>query len=785
MPLVPGTRLGPYEIVAPLGAGGMGEVYRARDPRLGREVAVKVLPEHMARDPQAMERFKREARVIAALSHSNILALYDVGNEDGVFYTVTELLEGETLRGRMGHTPMPWRKVAETGVAIAEGLAAAHGKGIIHRDLKPENIFLTSDGQVKILDFGLARWSPADSADAGGGSMRTSPGTIMGTAAYMSPEQVRGERADAPSDLFSLGCVLYEMASARRPFARETPAETMAAILKEEPAPLGGQAPGVPVELARLVHRSMEKGASQRIQSARDLAFSLKDILAMGSDTAAVVAAPPRVARTTRLAWIAAAVLVLAAAGYAGWRLLRPAPFDSVAVLPFVNVGADPNVEYLSDGIAENLINKLSQLGRIRVVPRSTAFRYKGKDLDLRKVRQDLSVRAALTGRVTQRGDDLNIQAELVDLEADSQLWGRQYSRKLSEIQQVEEEITHAVTARLGVSATGEDQKRLRKQYTPNTEAYQLYLKGRYYWNRRTGETVQRAIGYFQQTIEKDPGYALGWAGLADGYTILPAYIVSSPRDSYPRAIAAAKKALEIDETLAEPHAALAHCLAFYDWDWTGAENAFRRAIELNPKYATAHHWYSLLLQTTGRLEEALKEIQRAAELEPLSLIINTEVGRNYYLLRRHEDAISQLRKILELDPRFFRALLYLGWAYEAKGMYKEAIVQFRLALEQSPGNSQVVAAMGRTQALAGQPGEARKALASLDADSRVRYVEPVDRALVHLGLGEKERAFEWLDRALEQRTSWLRILKVDPRLDPLRSDPRFQALLKRMKLAA
>lgn len=497
MALSAGTRLGPYEILAPLGAGGMGEVYRARDPRLDRDVAIKILPERLARDPQALARFEREAKAVAALSHPNILAIHDFGFEGGITYAVTELLEGETLRSRLSRTALGWRKALETGIAIADGLSAAHSKGIIHRDMKPENIFFTEDGRVKILDFGLAR-STASVAQKGEAPTVTEEGVILGTAGYMSPEQVRGTSADARSDIFSLGCVLYEMVAGQRAFSRETSAQTMAAILEAQPAELAAIGKAVPGGLQNVIAHCLEKNPQERFHSAHDLALALRTTLGVSAE-----------AKRLPVRWVAAGMGMLMVAAAMYWFAGRAKPIDSLAVMPFVNVGGDPNTEYLSDGITENLINNLSQLPKLRVLPRSLVFSYKGKEMNPRKVGQDLHVRAILTGRVVQRGDSLNVQTELVDVGEVSQLWGQQYDRKFTEILAVQEDISRQVSEKLRLRPTGEQQKRLSRRDTENTEAYQLYLKGRYYWNRRTAELLKKANEYFQQAIEKDPGYGL------------------------------------------------------------------------------------------------------------------------------------------------------------------------------------------------------------------------------------------------------------------------------------
>ncbi len=779
MSLPPGTRLGPYQILAPIGAGGMGEVYSARDTRLDRNVAIKVLPEHLARSPAALARFARESKALAALSHPNLLALYDVGAEQEISFAVAELLEGETLRARFNNGPVPWRKAVAIAAAVADGLAAAHAKGVVHRDLKPDNIFLTSDGRVKILDFGLARVKPAVSPqDRSCVPTQTEAGTVMGTVGYMSPEQVRGDPADVPSDIFSFGCVLYEMLARRRPFARGTAAQTMAAILDADPPDLAASGQQIPAELERIVTHCLEKNPYQRFQSAHDLAFALRAIHASGSR-------PSLFRRRKRIR----AVAIASAIGFllailAVYLLSRPRrAIDSLAVLPFTNIGADPNKEYLSDGIAENLINTLSQFPALRVTARSLAFRYKGPQVDPQKAGRDLRVRAVLTGRVMERDGALNIQAELMNVDDGAQIWGGQYSQRFSDILALQQQIARAVSDKLRLQPTPDHQSRLAKRSTENTEAYQSYLKGRYYWNRRTEQALKRAVEYFQQAIDKDPGYALAYAGLADAYAVYNSYQVELPRVSGPKAKAAATKALEIDNTIADAHAALGMVRMSYEWDWPGAEREFQRAIQLDPAYPTARHWYSICLAAAGRNEEAIASLTRAQQLDPLSLIISADLGLEAYFARRYDQAVEQVRKVLEMDPNFAAARRHLGMAYEQKGMYKEAVAEFEKSLEISRGNPFALGALGHAYALSRNREKARRALSELLALSKRRYVPPFDIAIVYTGLGDTEHAFEWLEKAFDDRSLEMIFLKVDPRFDRLHADPRFISLLRRMGL--
>jgi serine/threonine protein kinase/lipoprotein NlpI len=754
--LAAGTRLGPYEIVSPLGAGGMGEVYRARDTRLGREVAVKVLSEHLASDTALIERFEREARAVAALSHPNILTLHDFGSDGGRSYAVAELLEGETLRLRLAHGALAWPRAAEIAIAIADGLSAAHSRGIIHRDLKPENVFLTSDGRVKVLDFGLARQklfpSRSDESSTPTEGAGTEPGWIMGTAGYMSPEQVRGETADVPSDLFSLGCMLFEAVSGRRVFGGKTSAETMAAILKDPVPALSDEVAGVPIELSRTVAHCLEKEPGGRFQSARDLAFALR---AVRDDAAAPKTPSGRQRRQ----------------------------IESIAILPFANASGDPDAEYLSDGITETIIIQLSALPGLRVMARSTVFRYKGPDVDPLSAGRELKVGAVLTGRVLHRGDDLVIKTELVDLADGSQLWGERYSRKITDVLSIENEIAERISESLRLKLTGEEKERLTRRHTENPEAYRLYLRGRFFWNKRTEEGIRRGIEYFRQAIEIDPEYAAAYVGLADSYAVLGFHAIAPPGEAFPRAKAAALKALEIDPSFAEARASLAYTLHHYDWNWTQAEKEYRACLEAIPNYATAHNYYASMLTPLGRFEESLAEWRRGQELDPLSLVIRAATGWCFYFARRYDEAIQEARKTLEMDPTFVIALRILGMAYEKTSKPAQAIEELQKAVEFSGGSTQYRADLAHAFATAGRETDARRTLAELDEISKTRYVSPYYVAAVHLALGDRDRAFELLEEAYGERSHGLTFLKVDPNLDDVRSDPRFADLVRRVGL--
>jgi serine/threonine-protein kinase len=776
-----GRTLGHYQIQAQIGAGGMGEVWRALDTRLDRAVAIKILPEQLAHNSEALRRFEREAKAVAALSHPNILAIHDFGTEAGVSYAVMELLAGETLRDCLRRSSLRWHQAVEIGAALAEGLAAAHAKGIIHRDLKPENIFLTKDGQVKILDFGIARVKHVVAPNAETVTATTQPGTVLGTIGYMSPEQVRGEVADVPSDIFSCGSVLYEMLSGQRPFARATAAETMAAILKDEPPPLHGKK--LPANLERVIRHCLAKQPNERYQAARDLAFDLK---AMGSGEA--ITAPLRPQRSLRLvrlaAWLGAAAgmaLLLLALWLFGWR--RELTMDSIAVLPLVNASGDEEAEYLSDGITESLISSLAQLPTLKVMAQSAVFRYKGKEIDPQKVGQEMNVRTVLTGRLSQRAETLTIGMELVNAADGARLWGAQYNPKLTDVMTVQSEIAKRVSEKLRLVLTGEQERRLTKRYTQNPDAHQLYLKGRYQLEKYTEAGIKQGLAYFQQAVDLDPNYALAYVGQADAYFNLSSTL-SPPEEAMPRARGAALRALQLDETLAEAHAILATIKKSSDWgQWEESERAFQRAIELNPSYASAHNEYGAFLVVLGRFEEALVEMKRAQELDPLSPFFRVGVVWPLLFGRQYDQAIDQLQKIIAWNPDFVNAHLNLGWAYAYKGRYDEAIA----ALQQAKALDKrwdISAALGYAYAKAGNRDEAQKVLGELQERAKREHVSHCGFAMIQVGLGEKDEAFAALQNAYAAREDHLLLLKVDPFYDDLRSDPRCTALLRRLQLA-
>jgi eukaryotic-like serine/threonine-protein kinase len=797
MTLATGTKLGPYEILAPLGAGGMGEVYRARDTRLGRTVAIKILPASLSDNPDARQRFQREARAISSLQHSNICTLYDIGSENSVDFLVMEYLEGETLHDRLLRGLLPVEQVTRHGMEIADALDSAHRKGFVHRDLKPSNVFLTRHGEAKVLDFGLVKLEEEASTDQStisNPANLTSPGTALGTVGYMSPEQARGDPLDARTDIFSFGAVLYEMTSGKPAFPGKTTAVIFKAILDQTPAAPSQLNPAFPPRLEEIIFKALEKDRDVRYQSAADIRADLKRLRrdtesASGGITGRTDKAQTKTWWHTKRAIIAGvlAVVALAAAAYFFWPRSKQT-IDSIAVLPFANVSADPSMEYLSDGITEGIIDRLSGLANVKVISRTSAFRYKKRDIEPQKIARELGVQALVTGRVIQRGDELSVSAELVDTREDKQLWGEQYNRRLADIASVQQEIANAISGNLRVRLTSEEKTRLSKPYSANAEAYQLYLKGRYHTNQGTAEGYKKGIEYFQQAIDKDPSYALAYAGLADSYGGLgggAAY--APPRETLPKAKAAATKALELDDTLAEAHAALGYAGYFSDWNWASAEREFKRAIELNPNSAISHSRYSEILGTREHFDESVAEGERAQKLDPLSAQILTQLGYAYLSTRRYDEAIAQFQSALELNPDAGIIRAQLAWAYGVKRKYPQAIAEYEKISEperaMTEENQTVTSGLGWVYAVSGRRADALKLAKEFKDLSSHAYIDPYNVAVIYAGLGDKDEAFRWLEKGYEQRSSGMPYLTTDPFWYGMRSDPRYVDLLRRMGL--
>jgi len=739
-----------YRITDRLGQGGMGVVYRAEDLRLRRPVALKFLSPELTRDPEAKARFVQEAQAASALQHASICTIHEIGETaDGQLFICMDCYEGETLKQRVERGRLPVVEAVAIVSSVAGGLAAAHGRGIVHRDVKPANIHLGSDGEVRILDFGVAKLS--------GQTRLTRAHATVGTLGYMAPEQACGHEVDARADVFSLGVVLYELLAGEHPFSAANDVAVLQNLLQCRPRPLHEVVPDVPPALATVVARALAKGADERYRTAADLREAL---LRVGIGGAATTAGP--------------------AAG-------RDADRRSLAVLPFVNESGDPEVDYLSDGITDTLIDNLCQLPSLRVLARSSVFQYGGRDVDPRDAGAALGVRSVVTGRVLQRHDVLVIRAELVDTVDGTRLWGDRYRRPVRDVLDIEEEISQEISRNLRLRLQPEDRERLARRHTGNPEAHRAYLKGRHVWNRwKTPDGMRTAIGFFEQALELDPLYALAFAGLADSYSMLGNVKAVPPGEAYPRARTAALQGLAIDDTVAELHTSLAFVQRFWEWDWAAAEASFRRAIASNPNYATAYRWYGQLLCGLGRFDEAIATSTRAVDLDPLALIIRGALGDVYFYARRYDEAITLYRETLAVDPDFLPSHTDLARAYELAGRYDDAIAEFEAAAALAPqGPPEPSSGLAHVYAQMGDHARARKVLDELIAMREHRYVSAYGLASIHACLHDVEGAFRWLETAYREHDQTLVWVKVHPRLDPLRDDPRYRDLLRRMDLLA
>lgn len=766
----------------------MGEVYRARDVRLDRTVAVKILPAELAVDEKYRQRFEREARAASALSHPHIAHIYDVGEQEGTHFIAMEYVEGENLRQLVSRGPLDVERIVDLGLQMASALEEAHARGIVHRDIKSANAVVSPKGQVKLLDFGLARQAreEASALDSQQSTeARTQAGVVMGTVPYMSPEQALGKELDARTDLFSLGVVLYELATGRLPFRGDTATQTIDQICHAAPDPLAAARRDVPGELERVVRKCLEKDRDRRYTTARDLVVDLRNLQRDRASGASPAATPPRRA-SKRLVLLGAAGLVtlLAAGSFVAFRVAGRGPsIASVAVLPFENVSGDTAIEYLSDGISESLILTLSRLPGLRVISRTSAFAFKGSKVDAKEIGRKLGVDALLLGTLGQRGQDLAITAELVSVRDDTQLWGEKYSRRADDVLEVEGEIAATIARTLRRQLSGEEREKLARRTTDDPEAYRLYLKGR---DRLVGnqQEMDKSIDYLQQAVARAPDYALAHAGLAEAYTRQAFLRAVDRAEALGKARTAVNRALELDPELAEAHAALALVKFYFEWDWSGAEAEFRRGLELNPGSRTVHEEYGNFLTALGRLDEGLAESRKAAELDPLSVGPVHDIALNYMVRGDFDQAAANFRRTTEIDPNWTWGYIKLARTLAHQKKCPEALAQAEIAEVRIAGGVAPTSRswLGFTYALCGETERARKALEELHALSRERYVDPVTFALIHNGFGETDEALRWYEKAFADRTPNMVYASMLPRLNPdLAGNPRFQAILRKM----
>ena len=843
MSIPKGTRFGRYEIRALLGSGGVGEVYLAEDLNLHRRVALKVLRTDLAVNKARLQRFQREAFAVSTLNHPNIVSVYEIGHENEYHFLVTEFVDGESLSQHLRHEPFKLLEALEIGIQIASAIAAAHAAGIVHRDIKPENIMLRRDHLVKVLDFGLAKLNEPDvlvnTETQIQGLPLTLPGVVMGTPNYMSPEQARGLPVDVRSDIWSLGVVLYEMVSGDLPFSGKTASDVIAAILQAHPRGLTKYDRKVPAELERIVFTALRKDQEERYQMVKDLGLDLKSlkqhlefeaelersgspnrtkaesgaeaisarslnerqtaetIVVAGTSTDREVShihatssaeyIVTEIKRHPRGIFVILATLLALVTGVAYFAYSRysarsgKADISSIAVLPLTNTSNDPEKEYLSDGISESLINRLSQLPGVKVIARSSSFKFKGQDANPLEVARALNVTGIISGRVTQTGDNLVISVELMDGRDRTHVWGEQYNRKVTDLLALQADISREIAEALRVRLTAGQQRQVVARETANPEANDLLLKGYLHRARGTTEDRRKAADYFNQAIAVDPKYALAYAELSDIYRSLTGASVLDPKEYIPKATAAAQKALELNEGLAEAHYALANMRTFA-WEWEDAEREYKRAIELNPNLALAHRWYGNYLGVMNRHEEAIAEIKRSRELDPLSLSANASVGNALYAARRYDEAIQTLKTALEMDPSYPGFYGYLGYAYAGKGMYADAISAYQQAIRLGSDGPSVQIFLGAAYALSGDRERARAILKRLKNGKA--YYSPGELAILYGALGDREGAFAALEEAYEAHDLQLQSLGIGPEYDPLRSDPRFHDLVRRVGLA-
>jgi pentatricopeptide repeat protein len=778
--------VGHYRILRLLGSGGMGRVYLAEDLKLGREVALKILPEEFARDESRMRRFVREARAASALTHPNVAQIYEVGEDNGTSFITMEYVDGESLAAKLANGPLDTEETLHIALQLADALDDVHAHGIAHRDLKPSNVIISRRGHAKLVDFGLARFETlASDADTKSPTASlTRPGLIVGTIPYMSPEQTLGRKSDHRSDIFSFGVLLYELTTGQHPFRGETDTEIIDKIVHSDPVPVARLNYTVAPEMERIIRKCLEKNSEDRYQSGRELLVDLRNFQ-RDSSGARVQHVAPRLSRRSLIIGGAIALFVVVIAAF---LLTRRSPLPpataapqviSLAVLPFVNTTSDPATQYLADGISETLINGLSQLPQMRVIARTTSFRFRGSAVNPQSIGKELDVGALLTGKITQLGKTVVVQADLIDTRNGTELWGDHYSRSTSDVLAIQDDIAAEIARSLRARFSREQ---ISRGQTKDAEAYQLYLKGRFEVSKRTAEGIRRAIDLFEQAIRRDPNYPLAYASLAVTYLSLEIWAGVKPGDAYPKAKTAALKALQLDDGLAEAHSALGVVFHQFDFNWNAAEQEYRRAITLSPSYAPSHFNLSLLLISTGRGDESLREVRTAIQLDPLNFLIVGGEGFLLRMLRRPDEAIPSLKKALELEDHFYIRQT-LGECYDLKGDYADAIANLEIAVEKSHRAARTLGPLVHAYARAGRRAEALKLIDEMKRGAAQNPVVAYHMALGFAGLGDANQTIAWLERAYDARSRWLIYANVEPRFDVVAHDPRFVDLLRRLDL--